>query len=344
MSDLAARGRLAPIDLDGLPTAELIDWLQTMVVIRHFEEELDPLSLSGRIPGGVHAAVGQEAVAVATMAALAPDDIVTSSHRPHHHAIAKGLDLNSMMAELYGRADGTGGGRCGTMHMADFGRSYFGGNGIVGASLGLAAGAALAAQVRRSGQVAVGFFGDGGVNTGRVWEAVNLAAVWRLPLIAICENNLYAVETPITAAMAGGSIVRRAEGFGLPAEHVDGQDVGAVYRAVGEARKRALAGDGPTFIEALTYRYQGHSTGQVITYRTDAEVDDWRLTRDPIARLRDALERDGQLADGRFDALDALARARVAEAVAFADASPWPDLAGADAGVTEIDLKVRGNA
>lgn len=342
MSDLAAQ-RLEPIDIDGLPVDKLVDWLRTMVLIRLFEEELDPLSLSGRIPGGVHAAVGQEAVAVGTMAALDPLDVVTSSHRPHHHAIAKGLAPRPMMAELFGRADGTGGGRCGTMHMADFDRAYFGGNGIVGASLGLATGAALAAQALGRRQVAVGFFGEGGVNVGRVWEAVNLAAAWDLPLIAVCENNHYAVETPITSTMAGESIVRRAEGFGLPAERVDGQDVGAVYRAVGAARERAIAGDGPTFLEVVTYRYQGHSTGQVISYRTDEEVDEWRQLRDPIARLRDALDRTGVIDDASFEAIETEAREQVADAVSFAEASPWPDPASVDVGVTEIDPRVRGN-
>ncbi|HEX5923172.1 MAG TPA: thiamine pyrophosphate-dependent dehydrogenase E1 component subunit alpha [Baekduia sp.] len=343
MTDQASGATLAPIDTEGLPTGELAEWLETMVLIRRFEESLDKLSLTGKIPGGVHAAVGQEAVAVGTIRALAPLDVVTSSHRPHHHGIAKGLQPRPMMAELYGRVDGTGGGRCGTMHMAAFDRGYFGGNGIVGASLGLAVGAALAAQIGRRDEVAVGFFGDGAVNIGRVWESVNLAAVWRLPLIAICENNLYAVETPIATAMAGDSIVRRAEGFGLPAVHVDGQDVGAVYRAVRTARERAAAGEGPTFIEALTYRYQGHSTGQVINYRTDDEVEEWRVGRDPIQRLRRALETSGELAGGGFDAIEERVAAAVVDAIAFAEASPWPEPENAATGVTEIDAKVRGN-
>lgn len=343
MIDVNEERRPLPVDLDGLESQDLVEWLGTMLLIREFEEALDPLCLSGQIPGGVHAAVGQEAVAVGAMRALGPADVVTSSHRPHHHGLARGVAPRPMMAELFGRADGTGGGRCGTMHIAAMDRHYYGGNGIVGAGLGLALGAALAAQVRGSGQIALGFFGDGAVNIGRVWEAVNMAAAWDLPLIAFCENNLYAVETPSAEVTAGESIVRRAEGFGLPAVQVDGQDAGAVFRAVSAARERALAGEGPTFIEALTYRYQGHSTGQVINYRTAEEVEEWKLVRDPIARLRRALTAAGQLDDDGYGALCAAAREEVAAAIAFADASPWPDLATADAGVTEIDPKLKGN-
>jgi TPP-dependent pyruvate/acetoin dehydrogenase alpha subunit len=343
MSGVVDEPELTAIDLAGLPADELVEWLRTMILIRHFEEALDALSLAGKIPGGVHAAVGQEAVAVGTIRALAVADGVTSSHRPHHHAIAKGVDPKAMMAELFGRVDGTGGGRCGSMHIADFSLGYYGGNGIVGAGLGLATGLALTAQVSDSGAVAVGFFGDGGLNIGRVWEAINLAAVWRLPLIAICENNLYAVETPLAATMAGGSVLERASGFGLPAVQVDGQDVGAVYRAVSEARDRALAGEGPTFIEMLTYRYQGHSTGQVITYRTDAELDHWRTTRDPIMGLRLALERTEGLEEGGYDRIVAEVDAEVDAAIAFAEASPWPPLESAGSGVTEIDPKLKGN-
>jgi TPP-dependent pyruvate/acetoin dehydrogenase alpha subunit len=343
MIDVSEAREPLPVSLAGLDGQDLVEWLGTMQLIRDFEEALDPLCLSGRIPGGVHVAVGQEAVAVGAMRALEPGDVVTSSHRPHHHGLARGVEPNAMMAELFGRADGTGGGRCGTMHIAAMDRHYYGGNGIVGAGLGLALGAALAAQVRGSGQVALGFFGDGAVNIGRVWEAINMAAAWKLPLIAFCENNLYAVETPTASVTGGDSIVRRAEGFGLPAVQVDGQDAGAVHRIVREARERALAGEGPTFVEALTYRYQGHNTGQVTSYRTDAEVEEWKALRDPIVRLRVALTASGLLDDDAYDALSARSRETVAAATAFADASPWPEPATADAGVTEIDPKLRGN-
>jgi TPP-dependent pyruvate/acetoin dehydrogenase alpha subunit len=244
---------------------------------------------------------------------------------------------------LFGREGPYGGGRCGTMHMADFSVGYYGGNGIVGAALGLAMGAALAAQLERRDQVAVGFFGDGGANTGRTWEAINLAAVWRLPLVAVCENNLYAVETLISDVFAGDSIAQRAEGFGLPTVVVDGQDIGDVFRAVSAARDLAATGGGPTFIEARTYRYRGHSTGQVITYRTDDEVASWRNTRDPIARLARALEEAGIIASAACDEIVERAEAQVAAAIAFADAAPWPDVASAAANVTELNVSLQEN-
>ena len=257
------------IQLDGVPVDDLEEWLETMLVIREFEESLEPLTMSGnQIPGSVHQASGQEAVAVGVMRALASGDIVASPHRPHHHALAKGMTPRVAMAELWGRATGCAGGRGGTMHLNDFSLGYFGSNGIVGAGLGIAMGAALAAKLRETGQVCVGFFGEGGANTGRTWEFVNFAAVQRLPLIAVCENNQYAVETYIgrSAALAD-SIARRAEGFGLPSLQVDGQDVCAVYRATRAAHERARRGDGPTFIEAVTYRYHGHNTGEIANYR-----------------------------------------------------------------------------
>ena len=229
------------IQLDGVPVDDLEEWLETMLVIREFEESLEPLTMSGnQIPGSVHQASGQEAVAVGVMRALASGDIVASPHRPHHHALAKGMTPRVAMAELWGRTTGCAGGRGGTMHLNDFSLGYFGSNGIVGAGLGIAMGAALAAKLRETGQVCVGFFGEGGANTGRTWEFVNFAAVQRLPLIAICENNQYAVETYIgrSAALAD-SIARRAEGFGLPSLQVDGQDVCAVYRATRAAHTPA---------------------------------------------------------------------------------------------------------
>ena len=188
-------------------------------------------------------------------------------------------------------------------------------------------GGALAASLQRTDQIALGFFGDGGANTGRTWEAVNMAAVWKLPLIAFCENNLYAVETSIGRAAASGSIAERAAGFGLPAVQVDGQDVCAVYREVRAARKRAEAGDGPTFIEALTYRYHGHNTGEVTTYRTEDEVEQWRRSRDPVQRLRRALEEEGLLPEAARGQNPGRGGERVQDAIEFADSSPWPDTA-----------------
>jgi pyruvate dehydrogenase E1 component alpha subunit len=330
------------IALDGVPLDDLGEWLQTMLVIREFEESLEALTANGKIPGSVHQASGQEAVAVGVIRALQAGDIVASPHRPHHHALAKGMTANVAMAELWGRASGCAGGRGGTMHLNDFSLGYFGSNGIVGASLGIAMGAALAAKLRNSGQVCVGFFGEGGANTGRTWEAVNFAASQKLPLIAICENNQYAVETYIGRALTGPSIAERASGFGLPAVQIDGQDVCAVYRATVEARERAASGGGPSFIEAVTYRYHGHNTGEVAGYRTDEEVEEWRRTRDPIDGLLRALEAAGRLDADRYDAMLESARTVVADAIEFAENSPLPDPATASDGVISLPFDPRG--
>jgi pyruvate dehydrogenase E1 component alpha subunit len=328
---------LLPIDIEGIELARLRDWLRMMLRIRELESRLDELSASGRVPGGAHLSIGQEAVAVGIVAGLEPADLVACGHRSHHHALAKGLPLDGVMAELFGRATGIRGGRGGTMHLGDMALGFLGGNGIVGAGVGVAMGAALAAQLRGSGQVAVGIMGDGAVNTGRTWESVNLAVVWRLPHIVVCENNRYAVETDTERLMTGGgSIARRAQGFGIPTVIVDGQDVAAMARATRAARERATAGGGPTFIEARTYRYEGHSTGQVITYRTADEVRAWRDTRDPIERLRAAMTEADLLDDAGFSVLAREACDEVDAAVAFAEASPLPDPADAVRGVTGL--------
>jgi TPP-dependent pyruvate/acetoin dehydrogenase alpha subunit len=332
---------LVPIDLGGISTEDAIAWLRQMLVIREFETRCDPLALAGKIMGGVHSSLGQEAVAVGTASALRAGDHSAGTHRSHHHAIAMGIPPSALMAELFGRTTGSNGGRGGSMHVADLTRGFIGGNGIVGAGVGLALGAALSFKVRESGQVAVGFVGDGGANTGRTWESVNLATVWRLPLVVICENNLYAVETATAKVTASDSIAARAAGFGIRAEAIDGQDIAAVHRAVSAALERGRAGEGPTFIEARTYRYEGHSTGQNITYRTTDEVSEWRDHRDPIARLRTALTDGGSLDDRGFDDLVAHARSTIDESVAFAEASPWPEPAAALRGVTTMGESVR---
>ena len=337
---------LIEIQLDGVPADELEEWLETMLVIREFEESLEPLTMSGnQIPGSVHQASGQEAVAVGAIRALEPADIVASPHRPHHHAIAKGMTPRVAMAELWGRTSGCAGGRGGTMHLNDFSLGYFGSNGIVGAALGIAMGAALAAKLRGTGQVCVGFFGEGGANTGRTWESVNFAAVEKLPLIAFCENNQYAVETSIQRSAAlDGSIANRAAGFGLPSVQVDGQDVCAVFRATVEARERAARGEGPSFIEALTYRYHGHNTGEIANYREEQEVEHWRRTRDPIERLRSALEAAGRLDFARYEALMDKAKEVVEDSIRFAEESPVADAATAGAGVLALSFDARGPA
>jgi TPP-dependent pyruvate/acetoin dehydrogenase alpha subunit len=333
-----------PIDIVGLEPAEAKEWLASMLLIREFETACDALVKSAMIVGAIHSSVGQEAVAVGSARAIRPGDLVAATHRSHHHALAMGLHPAAVMAELFGRADGVAGGRGGSMHLTDLQRGFIGGDGVVGGGLGIAMGAALGVQLAGKSHIAVGFIGDGGVNTGRTWEAVNLAVVWSLPLVIVCENNLYAVETPTLQLTGGGSITERAAGFGIVAQSVDGQDVRAVHDAVAEARERALGGHGPTFIEARTYRYEGHNTGQVIRYRAQSEVAMWRATRDPIDRLRTALARQGDLGPEEAAAQLEAAQTIVKSAIEFAESSSWPDPNDAFRNVTGLALHMPRNA
>lgn len=319
-------------------TTEHLEWLETMMLIREFEIRSLAAADQGKVPGGMHSAAGQEAVAVGAIRSLALDDIVASSHRSHHHAISRGLGVGEIMAELYGKATGCNQGRCGHMHLADFSKYLYGSNGIVGGGLGIALGAALGAMQRKTGQVALAFVGDGGMNTGRVWEFVNLASLWSLPLILVCENNLYAVETHLSRSFAGESITRRAAGFGLPAESVDGQDVMAVWDAVTRARGRAIAGDGPTFIEARTYRYDGHNNGDPQNYRTHEEIEQWRA-KDPIERFAARLSDAGVVDAAELRRIHDTVEAAVADSIDFAESSPWPEAAEAAAGVYSAELQ-----
>jgi TPP-dependent pyruvate/acetoin dehydrogenase alpha subunit len=316
-----------------------ISMLEMMMLIRAFETTSLRLSGKAKIPGGMHSAAGQEAVAVGTVAALGPQDILASTHRSHHHALAMGLSAPSVMAELYGKGTGCCAGRGGHMHLADFNLGLFGSNGIVGAGLGIAMGAAFAAKTLNRPQVVVGFFGDGGLNIGRVWEFLNLAQVWGLPLIAVCENNRYAVETHIDRTMASDNGVQRAAGFGLRARSVDGQDVEAMMSAVAEARQDALRGEGPTFIEADTYRFEGHNTGDKQPYRTVEEVSEWTQGRDPIAIFSARLLERGTLDVERLARMETAAMARVEEAVDFAEQAPWPDVSTVTRNVYGIDVQ-----
>jgi pyruvate dehydrogenase E1 component alpha subunit len=341
VSDEELIRRFESLDVDGVDPAALRGWLAAMLEIREFEEATQPLAAAGKIPGGAHQAVGQEAVAVGIAATLTDADVVAAGHRAHHHVLAKGLPPREVMAELLGRATGSAGGRGGTMHIADFEKGFFGSNAIVGAGVGIAMGAALAAQMRGDGTMAVGIVGDGGANTGRVWEAANMAAVWKLPLVIVCENNGYAVESSLRDTMASESVADRARGFGLRAVRIDGQDICTVYRTMQEARTVAVEGGGPTFIEAMTYRYHGHSTDgsfDPVPYRPQEEIAEWRDRRDPIMRLRRTLlSLEGFDADA-FAAADAAAKTVIAEAIAFAEASPWPDVNVADHDVMDPAL------
>jgi len=317
MSDLEAE--LPPL------TGDRREWLQRMLLIRRFEEAGEEQSLRGKISAGIHPSIGQEGVAVGVMAATRQDDPFAGTHRSHHHAIARGSSPARLMAELFGRVTGQQRGRGGSMHIGDHDLANLGGNGIVGAGVGIAMGTALGIKLAGDDRVAVGFVGDGGANIGRLWEFVNMAAIWKLPLIIVLENNLYAVETPIDRMLGGGSITERAAAFGATAVQVDGQDADAVHDVVAEARARAVAGEGPTFVEALTYRYRGHGSGERASYRTPEEIEEWRSSRDPIDRLSAALIEAGELTLEERDQMDERARDLVGQAVAYANDAARPD-------------------
>jgi pyruvate dehydrogenase E1 component alpha subunit len=296
-------------------------------LIRTFEERLKHLVETGVPVGPVHLYVGEEAVAVGTCAALRPTDWIASTHRGHGHCIAKGVDVRCMMAELYGKSTGTNRGKGGSMHITDVRVGMLGVNPIVGMGVTHAVGAALSAKVRRSGQVAVAFFGDGAANAGAVHEAMNLAAIWALPVVFVCENNGYADATPVEYAVAGPGIASRAAAYGIPGIRVDGQDVLAVWRAADAAVQQARTGGGPTLLECATYRYYGHHQGDdPLRYRTAAEQDAAH-GRDCLRRFRDQAEREAWLGAAELDIIEAQNLALLDEAVQFAETSPLPEAA-----------------
>ena len=319
--------------MTALPHSEtLVAMHRTMVRIRLFEERVQELFLGRKLPGFVHVYVGEEAVAAGVCAALRPDDYITSTHRGHGHAIAKGVGLDPLMAELYGKATGVCRGRGGSMHVADFSLGMLGANGIVAAGCGIAAGAALSAAYRRSGQVAVSFFGDGGVNKGSFHEALNFAAVKRLPGVYVCENNRYAQYTAIGRTTAVDDLARRAHGYGMPGITADGNDVLAVHSAAVEAVERARNGEGPTLVHLETYRFGGHFVGDAEEYRTKEEVAG-RRDLDPIPRLEALLVAEGVLTEEACARVHDEVAAEVAEAERFAEESPYPEAAEALEGV-----------
>ena len=303
------------------------EMLRTMQTIRRFEERASADYHAGNIYGVVHCYLGEEAVAAGVCAALAPDDQIISTHRGHGHCIAKGADLDRMMAELYGRETGYCKGKGGSMHIADFAKGMLGANGIVAGGISILTGAGLAAQLLGNGRVAVCFFGDGAANAGPFHESINIAAAWKLPVIYVCENNLYAAQTGQMATHAMPDVAGRAAGYGIPGVVVDGNDIFAVHEAASKAVARARAGEGPTLIECKTYRHRAHTErkGQP-DHRPREEVALWMSdARDPIARLVAHLKRQqGQLTDDEWKEMDREILARIERAVAFARASPFP--------------------
>jgi acetoin:2,6-dichlorophenolindophenol oxidoreductase subunit alpha len=300
------------------------EMLRQMLTIRRFEERASADYLSGKIYGVVHCYIGEEAVAVGVCSALDHGDRIISTHRGHGHCIAKGADLNRMMAELYGRQTGYCKGKGGSMHIADFDIGMLGANGIVAGGIAIVTGAGLAAQMEGKGGVAVAFFGDGASNAGPFHECLNIAATWKLPMLYVCENNLYAAQTTAAATHALSDVAARAAGYGIPGSVVDGNDVFAVYQAASTAVARARSGDGPTLIECKTYRQRAHTerAGQPDP-RDKAEVASW-MRRDPIARLERLLRDQDELDDTGLRAMEGEIAATINAAVAFAEASPFP--------------------
>ncbi|MFB3818537.1 MAG: thiamine pyrophosphate-dependent dehydrogenase E1 component subunit alpha [Candidatus Methylomirabilales bacterium] len=294
-----------------------------MIRIRAFEERVRDLFAAGRLPGFVHLSIGQEAVAAGACGALRAEDYVLSTHRGHGHLVAKGADTARMMAELYAKRTGSCKGKGGSMHIADASVGVLGANGVVAGGLTLAAGVGLSIKQRRSGQVCLCFFGDGAANRGPVHEALNLAAIWRLPVIFLCENNGWASSTAHAYACAVRDLSVRAAGYGLPGVQVDGMDAVSVYAGVHAAAEAARAGRGPAFIEAKVVRWQGHYEGDPQSYRDKAEVVDGKA-RDPIRRLAAALQAAGQLSAAGLQGLEQAARAEIDRAVAFGESSPLP--------------------
>ena len=306
----------------------LMEMLRRMVRIRRFEERVIQLVDRGEIVGAAHSYIGEEAVAVGACLALRDDDWITGNHRSHGHPIAKGGDVKRAMAELLGKSTGFCKGKGGSMHLADFSIGILGESGILGSSIPTAVGAALGSKLQGNDRVAVTFFGDGASNEGVFHESINLAAIWKLPVIFVCENNQYAVSSSFKNMVASENISDRAVSYNIPGVLVDGQDVIAMHEAVSVAVARARAGQGPSLIEGRTYRYEEHSLGlnRIVRapYRDDEEIEMWKL-RDPIVIHQDVLVSQGIATRAEFDQLEEEVMGQIDEAVEFARNSPYPE-------------------
>ena len=311
----------------GVTIETLKNWYTKMSEIRLLDERINDFLKQGLMRGFSHQCIGQEAVAVGACAALRADDYITSNHRGHGHALAKNGDLKGVIAELFGRDTGYCRGRGGSMHIADLSLGNLGANGIVGAGVPIAMGAALACRLRGEDRVALSFFGDGAINQGAVHEGFNLAAAWQLPVVLVCENNGYAISMPFAKATRVSSVAERAAGYGIDAVTIDGNDVELVYSTVSEAVEKARRGGGPTLVECLTYRWRGHSTNDPASYRRPEEVAQWQ-EQCPIKRLRLKL-RDTGVPEEDIRDLDVRVQENFAAALQFALDSPFPDPAEA---------------
>lgn len=310
----------------GLSDETLIGLYRTMCTVRHFEYMADKLYAAGKVHGTMHLSAGQEAVAAGLSLALRPDDYLINHHRGHGHFIAKSADINLMMAEFLGKDTGYNHGRGGSMHIADFQSNNLGANGIVGGGIPQAVGVGLALQMQKREEICICIFGDGAANEGVFHEALNMAALWKLPVLYICENNKYGMSMDIERAAAKLPIAQRADAYGIPWACVDGNDVVEVYEAMKTAAGHVRAGNGPYFVEALTYRYFGHSKSDRNLYRSKEEIEDWKKNRDPIMRFTKHLLQSEILGEAQAQEIDGQAEQVIVKAVEFAEASPEPDL------------------
>ncbi len=305
---------------------EKLLWIyERMRLIRTFEDRVADLFTEGKLPGFVHLYAGEEAIATGVCAHLTDRDFITSTHRGHGHCIAKGVDVKEMMAELHGKATGSCKGKGGSMHIADVNKGMMGANGIVGGGGPLACGSGLTAKVLGTDQVTACFYGDGAAEQGTMHEAMNLASIWKLPVIFVCENNLYAESTPYTYHGASKSFAERATAYNMPGVLVDGTDVFAVYEVAGEAVARARRGEGPSLIETRAFRYYGHFQGDGMAYRTEDEVAGYRA-RDPIESFKRQVLARGLVAEAELAGIDTKAARAIQEAIRFSDESPYPAL------------------
>jgi pyruvate dehydrogenase E1 component alpha subunit len=315
------------------PPARLqVRMLRLMHSIRAFEEKAEELYALGKIHGTMHLSIGMEASAVGAVLALDPDDLILSTHRGHGHCIAKGADLNLMMAEFMGKECGYCRGRGGSMHIADVSGGNLGANGVVAGGIPIAVGVGLALKMQRKDQIVLSFFGDGAANSGAFHEALNMAAIYTLPIVFVCENNQYAMSFPAEKAFKIPNIAMRAEGYGMPGEAVDGNQVLDVYQAVRRAVERAHRGEGPSLIETVTYRWRGHSKSDANRYRTREEIETWK-EKDPIVRLERQMQAQSLLDPEQAASIRQQAQAEIEQAVAYADACAEPDLSTIEEGV-----------
>jgi pyruvate dehydrogenase E1 component alpha subunit len=305
---------------------QLLDAYRRMRKIRCLEEKLAELVTAGKLSGFLHLYAGEEAVAAGVCAHLNERDVVTSTHRGHGHCIAKGVDVRGMMAELFGRSTGTCKGKGGSMHIADIDKGMLGANGIVGAGIPLATGAALTAKIKRTGGVGVAFFGDGATNQGQFHEALNLASIWTLPAIFVVENNGYGEATPMEFVTPMTDLAERAASYRMQAATADGMDFFDVYEKAGEAIARARTGQGPTLLECKTYRYMGHYVGDPMTYRSKQEAEDWKQNRDPLDGFESRAVEAGIVASDELRSIDGEVAEEIAAAVDEAEAAPFPEV------------------